>query len=275
MRITILSPHRDDAAFSCGLTLVALLRAGAKVTVLNVFTRSDYAVQWDTIDSTLPLVDAVSRARRLEDERFVADLASAAGRESASVCLYDLQQLDAPLRLAVLTERVLEAPLTDEEVRHQAKQLAAQLSPLQQADVVFAPLALGDHIDHRIVREAAKLAAPADRLCQYEDLPYAARLSSKQRKEQTVLAIPSNGAAECVGYTLRLQHGPHLKSRFAMHYSSQIAPEVAKEMAQYAAQGCIGSAGAEHWWAMPATSLRIATLLRDAAVEGTFIEEQR
>ena len=43
MQVVVLSPHRDDAAFSCGLLLGALLAAGAGVTIVNVCTVSDYA----------------------------------------------------------------------------------------------------------------------------------------------------------------------------------------------------------------------------------------
>lgn len=276
MRITILSPHRDDAAFSCGLTMLALLRAGAQLTVLNVFTQSDYAVDLATVDASMPLMQAVSRARRLEDESFLADLASAAGRDADSVQLVDLDELDAPLRLAVQTERVLESPLTTDEVALQAKQLAERASRLlRDEDCVFAPLALGDHIDHRVVREAARLAVAPGELCLYEDLPYAARISFSERKAQTNVAIRSNSGERMIRYTLRLQNGPHLKSRFAVHYPSQIAPEVAEEMARYAAEGCIGIAGAEHWWATPATGVRLAELLQHAAEAGTSIEEHR
>lgn len=256
--------------------MVALLRAGAAVTVLNVFTRSDYAVDLSTVDLSLPLADAVSHARRLEDERFVAEVASASGRDSASVRLLDLAELDAPLRLAVQTERVLESPLTEQQVQQQARHLSAQLSPLvRDEDVLFAPLALGDHIDHRVVREAARMLERPDRLCLYEDLPYAARLSPGERKDATHLAIGSNEGGQLAAYRLRMQDGPHLKSRFALHYPSQIAPAVAEEMARYAAKECIGDAGAEHWWATPATALRFAELLRDAAEPGTSIEERR
>ncbi len=43
------------------------------------------------------------------------------------------------------------------------------------ADLVIAPLALGDHIDHRIAQAAARRVGIAA-MAFYEDLPYAARL---------------------------------------------------------------------------------------------------
>lgn len=43
MRVLVLSPHRDDAAFSCGLILHELLSAGHSVSIVNVCTVSRYA----------------------------------------------------------------------------------------------------------------------------------------------------------------------------------------------------------------------------------------
>ncbi len=274
MRIAILSPHRDDAAFSCGLNMFALLQAGAEFTVINVFTRSDYAVDLQTVPPALPRVDAVSQARRLEDERFVADIASFAGREPEAVRLHDLHWLDAPLRLTVETEQVLQAPITDAEVHAQATELAAQLLSLRSFDLVFAPLALGDHIDHRVAREAVKLCTTVDRLCLYEDLPYAAWLSL-DGKDPPFEGISSGQHQEFVRYALHLPHGPHLKRRFAKHYPSQISVEVADEMASYAAQWGCGITGVERWWATPPAGTRILELLRTASVACSVVEEQQ
>ena len=274
MRIAVLSPHRDDAAFSCGLNLYGALSAGAEVEIVNVFTRSDYAVDLRTVEPNLPQIDAISRARRLEDEAFIADLAAFAGREASSVRLLDLDLLDAPLRLTVQTERVLESPLTPAEVARQAAELAAQLRAVEEFDLVFAPLALGDHIDHRIVREAAGFCVAASRLALYEDLPYAGRIPPRERKEQTIHAMRSNPAHDFAPYALHLPDGPHLKRRFAMHYPSQIAAEVADEMASYAERGSQSGVGVERWYAQASVARQFADWLGAASVSCTLVEEQ-
>lgn len=253
----------------------ALLRAGAQLTVVNVFTRSDYAVDTRTIHSALPFVDAVSQARLTEDENFVADLLRLGGQAQPIVALHDLDLLDAPLRLIVKTEQVLESPLTDAEVSEQAKALAEHFAEFRTFDLVFAPLALGDHIDHRIVREAAKLCILQGQLCFYEDLPYAARMSSTERDQAAACAVASNKAAHFRRYALHMPHGPHLKKRLAMHYPSQIALEVADEMADYAAQWSSGDAGAERWWAEKMAGALVAGLLQYASVPCSVVEEQR
>ena len=274
MRVTILSPHRDDAAFSCGLTMYALLQAGAQFTVVNVFTQSDYAVDLRTVDPSLPAVEGVSLARLGEDERFLADIAGLADREPASVQLVDLEQLDAPLRLAVRTEQVLEAPLTAAEVQQQATDLAARFAALPPCDLVFAPLALGDHIDHRIVRQAARLCHTPDHVCFYEDLPYAARLMPTGEKEQRNRATAWNCGANSRLQTLHVPGGPHLKQRFAMHYPSQIAPVVAAEMASYAAQWSRQGSGAERWRASAAAAAAVDRQLQRLPGSGAQLEEQ-
>ena len=43
MKIVVISPHRDDAAFSLGLSIGCWLDAGHAVNVVNCFTRSAYA----------------------------------------------------------------------------------------------------------------------------------------------------------------------------------------------------------------------------------------
>lgn len=235
----------------------ALLRAGAQVTVVNVFTCSDYAVDLTTVPGGKAAMEAVSAARRLEDEAFVADLARCAQREPASVLLHDLHWLDAPLRLAVATESVLQSPLSPSQVARQADQLAEELRMLASFEFVFAPLALGDHIDHRIAREAARLCMPADRLCWYEDLPYAARMSDEARRNETSEALHQN-AAQTSSATLHVPQGSHQKERFARYYPSQIAVSVAEEMARYAAGWSDAGSGAERWWALSATCQRIA-----------------
>ena len=66
-----------------------------------------------------------------------------------------------------------------------------------------------------------------------------------------------------------------MKRRFAMHYPSQIAPEVADEMAEYAEQQAGEGAGAECWWAKPVGGQVVAEALRAARVSCSFIEEQQ
>ncbi len=247
LRVAIVSPHRDDAAFSCGLLIVALLRADCAVTVVNLFTRSNYAVAGcgvalDGTDRTA----AVSAERRAEDARAM-DTLHAAAKWKGSLTLHDFDWLDAPLRLNVETEQVLLVPLEPAELDSQVQSFAEHLSFLREFDLVLSPLALGDHIDHRIARDAAARVTAPDCLAFYQDLPYAARLSEIELLRQTAAALPA-GMRTC---TVHAGCGKSMKENLALCYSSQILPDVAAEIAAYGVRQANGTPqdAAEVWYA--------------------------
>lgn len=227
MHVVVLSPHRDDAAFSCGLLLTQLLRAGATVELVNVCTESDYAPYLETADE--PRVRQVSRARRDEDLHFLQTLRDISG--SGRCSMTDLHWLDSPLRLGIATDRVLQAP---DAVAADVTALAEALRPWSAADVVLSPLALGNHIDHRLVRDAAFLAFSAN-LGFYEDLPYACWVSDEVRHAavEDVLRFLN---AETALWQPPWQDDADLKKRYSVVYSSQIAEDLADRMAQDAAR---------------------------------------
>ena len=105
MQIAVVSPHRDDAAFSCGALLWALRRSPATITVVNLFTRSVYAPY---LPATAAQEEAmVTAVRRAEDDAFLRRL----HQEGVDAKRIDLHLFDAPLRLALPVESVVEQPL--------------------------------------------------------------------------------------------------------------------------------------------------------------------
>ena len=72
LKILVLSPHRDDAAFSLSIAITNWLTARHSVIVLNVFTRSRYAPFSDAAfvheNDELSYVSAM---RLREDEHFL------------------------------------------------------------------------------------------------------------------------------------------------------------------------------------------------------------
>ncbi len=160
-RLTILSPHRDDAAFSLFICLGKWSASGfAKLKVLNLFTESAYAPY-----AGLASAAAVSRVRKREDRRALAFI-------SRSIKVSGRNLLDAPLRLGISASVVCNPEtqrfLREELIEHLEKDLHQP-----GADLAISPLALGSHVDHIAVRRAAvRVIAPAA-LAFYEDLPYA------------------------------------------------------------------------------------------------------
>ena len=226
MQVAVLSPHRDDAAFSCGLTLSKLLQAGSTLIIVNVCTISRYAPYFTL--SSGDITQRVTELRRKEDADFVESLYRRTGADNGQVEFVDLEWQDVPLRWQMEDERAL-APtsLPPDEIR----QLRDAFRGLPQCDLVLAPMALGGHIDHRLVQQAACEAYSTSSLVFYEDLPYACRMPEAERGSfelpfdlvPSELWLPEHGSAG------------GSKLEYALCYPSQIAFHVAAEMESYAA----------------------------------------
>jgi LmbE family N-acetylglucosaminyl deacetylase len=171
----VLSPHLDDAALSIGGLIAGVTAAGASILVVTVAAGSPppHAILSPFAASLhrawgLSATDAVARRRR-EDEAAMAILGAATLR---------LDRLDAVYRLP--DRYCTEAALTGEPAGEDRLEieLIAELASIRAASpraVVLAPLAVGGHVDHRIVHRAARdLARQGREVAFYEDLPYAA-----------------------------------------------------------------------------------------------------
>lgn len=243
VRFVVVSPHRDDAAFSLGLTIDAWLRAGHRVDVLNCFTLSEYAPYSD-VDS-LHANDRrsfVSALRRREDVAWSKQLA---GRLNIT----DLDLLDAPLRLGCAVDEVLSVEIRPGD-RAQAR-IAGALRKLvgkglSEEIAIAVPLSVGSHIDHRLTREAALEAFTGANLpfAFYEDLPYATRQENAGEIE---------GLAESAGFGLQpgfaaaggdVTSASTRKRRMVECYDSQIDTDVAVQIVGF----CEQYAGRERLW---------------------------
>lgn len=240
-----MSPHRDDAAFSLGLSIEAWLGAGHRVEILNCFTQSEYA-PFSDVDSLHgnDKRSFVSAVRRRED---VAWNKLAGGR----LKITDLDLLDAPLRLACTVDEVLTVDIRygDRAVARVVGALRKLVEKAQPGQIALAlPLALGDHIDHRVVHQAAleALAAAAVPVAFYEDLPYAARPGAEEtieaRAEATGFGLASSFTHEA---SLAVVDSVRRKHRIAERYDSQIDNDVAWQIASFAER----YGGRERLWA--------------------------
>ncbi len=233
MRIVVVSPHRDDAAFSLGLSIEAWLAAGHHVEILNCFTQSEYAPYSD-VDSLHgnDKRSFVSAVRRRED---IAWNKLLGGR----LKFIDLDMLDAPLRLSCSMDDVLTAEIRagDRAVARIAgalRKLAGKAEPGHFA--IALPLALGDHIDHRVVHQAA-LESLRDAnlpMAFYEDLPYATwpgtAATPEDRAVRTGFALhpcfAQSAGVDAEAATRR-------KHRVVECYDSQVNTEVARKIASF------------------------------------------
>ena len=242
MNILVLSPHRDDAAFSLSLSIHHWLAVGHRVTILNVFTRSLYAPYSDaeTVHANDRLA-YVSALRRREDDEFLKQIPGAT--------MVDLNIKDAPIRLhcdsAIVCDMDVNAD--DTAIPKIRKAIATLAAEHRAFSALVLPLGLGHHVDHRTARDAS-LPLTTELPCAfYEELPYATRdgvrvdLSRFREDASTRLHEPL--------YPV-LCHGTHtrpteLKRRIAMLYASQIDGALADVIANFSHR----YHGAERMWA--------------------------
>jgi len=169
-----LSPHPDDAVFSCGGLIAHQTAAGESVTVLTICAGDP------------PPGELTPFAQELHD-RWETEVASNAARRAEDVAACEhlsaiavhLDVPDAVYRKAhhgkalYPNEAAIFGELHECEtdmVNHLVQELAFHI-PAQA--VLYCPLGYGGHVDHRLTRRAAE---GLDRLLRYyAELPYAMR----------------------------------------------------------------------------------------------------
>ena len=243
VKIVVVSPHRDDAAFSLGLAVEHWLTAGHTVSVLNCFTKSAYAPYSDA-DSLHPndRISFVSAIRRREDLAWNKLL-------SGRLHFHDLDLLDAPLRLACTVEEVFTTDIRagDRALARVAGAIAKLVRSTAGDLAIAAPLGIGGHIDHRIARGAVldTLVNSSLPLGLYEDLPYAARPGVAERLAQDAAEVQAGLDVAFASYPGDPAVAVHRKARAAECYESQIDSGEVRSLAEFAA--CYG--GRERLWA--------------------------
>jgi len=173
------SPHLDDAIYSCGGTLAKLIKEKNEVLIATVFSASPLAAgslssfaqeihkRWQQAnpDST-DLVEI----RRTEDaaacevlniEYTHLDFLDCIYRNNSQGWLYD-------------TDEKLFGTVDDSEneLKQEIIQKVQLIENLGKQTKVYCPLAIGDHVDHQLVKQALTESDLADQLIFYQDYPY-------------------------------------------------------------------------------------------------------
>lgn len=171
----VLSPHLDDAALSLGGTIARLSAAGEPVLVVNIccgsppigapissFAAYQHA-RWQ-----LPADEAVD-LRKAEDAAALARL----GADSLQ-----LELLDAIYRMpsAYIDDATLFGPIApDDPLVELVRPSLEAIIAASPAARVYAPLGVGNHVDHQAVYWVATELAAGAPVLYYEDFPYVAR----------------------------------------------------------------------------------------------------
>ena len=234
-----LSPHIDDAALSCGGAIARHSAEGAHVLVVTICTASPPAegpfssfAEKTHRDWGLAPGEVVS-ARLNED-----DLAM----ERLGADTYRAGMLDAIYRLPEVytnNDALYGTPASDDPLLPTIRQLIAALHGRVPRATFYAPLGVGDHVDHQIIYTAAcESAGPV--IAFYEDFPYAARpgvldqrlAALGQRFVASIIDIDSTltrkiGAIDAYASQLAgLFDDPEARTLVITQYAEELRPDV-------------------------------------------------
>lgn len=162
MTINILSPHIDDAAYCLAVSISHFVKNQVRVNIINCFT----VTKW-TIRYVPGGIEEISSMRKKEDENFYNNY-------NAPISIINLDRLDAPLRNGFIFKEKRFGSIEYAEVKSLKNYLEKNIDGF-----LFCPLAIGNHIDHAICREAVVRLYKNKDVIFFEDLPYARRISEK------------------------------------------------------------------------------------------------
>jgi hypothetical protein len=160
--------------------------------------------------------------------------------------MLDLNLKDAPIRLRITLEDLCDTPinLTDSAIEKIRKAVTKQ-SEAGAMEALVLPAALGNHVDHLTVREAAISFTAAISSAFYEDLPYATSHPSAATDLELLreAAEKRNEPLSPVLYQIDL--AAECKRRLVLGYASQIDDETGTLISNFAAR----YDGGERLWA--------------------------
>ncbi|MCQ8240156.1 PIG-L deacetylase family protein [Rhizosaccharibacter radicis] len=202
-----LSPHLDDAVFSCGGMLARLAADGWRVVVATVFTRSmpspaGFALACQ-LDKGLDADIDYMALRRAED----AEACRLLGADTAW-----LPFPEAPHRgyhsAAALFADVREDDRAAEAIGPAVEKLLREHSPA----LILAPQAIGGHVDHVVLGRVLGTLLSDRPVLWWRDFPYTRRDAPRAPFAEAIGALPEIGVpvaveprlAACAAYRTQL-----------------------------------------------------------------------
>ena len=246
-----LSPHLDDAVLSCGGQIHDRAAAGQGVLVVTVCAADEPSGEPSRLARSLHRAWRLDRPgpegeagvvarRRAEDRAACAALGVDVLHWPVLEAIYRRDEDGEPF-YGALAELFGPHPPGD---RPTTLEVAARLAELPAHRELFAPLAVGGHVDHRIVRAAAEQRFGAS-LLYYQEYPYGRSRKALRRvvrgvgwKSETVPVSPA---------------GADAKVRSLRAYRSQVAPLFGGRLRlSWKVRSHLRSAGGERvWWWEP------------------------
>jgi len=171
-----LSPHLDDAVFSCGGRIHREVGEGLSILIATVATApapaparmSRYATRFHRRGG----LGADAVRRRCDEDQ---EAAQRLGAEALHLGLPDAMYRVDPVGGRTLYPR-LTALIGRPRAGDPLKPLLRRgLSELPEGDLLLLPFAIGGHVDHRLTRGVAETVCAGREVIYWEDFPYLAR----------------------------------------------------------------------------------------------------
>jgi hypothetical protein len=160
--------------------------------------------------------------------------------------MIDLNLKDAPIRLRVALEDLSDTPVNpaDPSIEKIRKALTKQ-SEAEAMEALVLPAALGNHVDHLTVREAAMPHATRLPSAFYEDLPYAATHPSAATDLDRLRDAAATLKEPLSPVIYQTESAIEYKRRLILGYASQIDEEAGTLISNFATR----YDGGERLWA--------------------------
>ena len=240
-KVYILSPHIDDAAFGLTLTIEKLLNRNVTVTIINCFTVTRWTGVFVTRD-----IEVVSQLRKSEDAQYNRLF-------NSKINIINLDLLDAPLRNSYIFQN---QPFQQNEL-----ELIEKLEKILEVNVagglLLCPLAIGNHIDHAICREAVIGLYKKQNVIFFEDLPYAQRIGEDQVRRH-VADLEDQLGVKLTNVTSELANADIDKGKAIWVYKSQLNDEICSEIIGY-----LKTMGGERLWGETQELYEFETVLKE------------
>ena len=174
--------------------------------------------------------------RLREDEHFLRRTTQNLPRGlKSNLHMVDLNLKDAPIRLRIPLEELSDTPVnpTDPAIEKIRKALARQ-SEAGAMEALALPAALGNHVDHRTLREAAMPLTTTIPSAFYEDLPYAATHPSAATDLESLRESAEQRDEPLSPMLYQIDSAVEFKRRLVLGYASQIDEEAGTLISNFA-----------------------------------------
>jgi LmbE family N-acetylglucosaminyl deacetylase len=185
--------------------------------------------------------------RLREDEHFLRRITETLPKGlKSNLHMVDLNLKDAPIRLRISLEELSDTHVNpaDPAIEKIRKALTKQ-SEAGAMEALVLPAALGNHVDHLTVREAAMPFTATIPAAFYEDLPYATTHPSAATDLESLRESAEQRNEPLSAVIYQVESAVEYKRRLVLGYASQIDDEAGTLISNFATR----YEGGERLWA--------------------------